>query len=149
MLFWTLSVIGSWLVDLVAVLSRSDHEKDLEILILRHQIGILQRNVKRPKVSRLERLFLAVLADRLQKRTGVSRRQLKESVLIFTPRTVLRWHAELVRRTWTYKQGRRPGRPRTSPEVEELILTMARQTPPRGSCWLLNSSAGLHQTEPG
>ena len=54
------------------------------------------------------------------------------SVLIFTPRTVLRWHEELVRRKWTFKQGRRPGRPRTSPEIEELILKMAGQTPPLG-----------------
>ena len=61
MLFRTLFIIGSWLLDLVAVLSRSDHEKDLELLILRHQIGILSRNVKRPKASRVEMLSLAPL----------------------------------------------------------------------------------------
>ena len=58
MLFRTLSIIGSWLLDPLALLSRSDHDKDLELLILRHQIGILSRNVKRPKVSRVEKLSL-------------------------------------------------------------------------------------------
>ena len=65
MLVRTLLILGSWLLDLLAVLSRSDHDKDLELLILRHQIGILKRNTKRPRVSRLEKLSLVLLANRL------------------------------------------------------------------------------------
>jgi putative transposase len=132
MFFWKLAIVGSWLLDLLAVLSRSDHEKDLEILILRHQVSILKRNVKRPHVSRSEKLLFALLADRLRDCSCVSRRQLSRSCLIFTPRTVLRWHEELVRRKWTFKQGRRPGRPRTPIEVEERIVRIARQNPRMG-----------------
>ena len=128
MIFLKLAIVGSWLLDLLAVLSRSDHEKDLEILILRHQIGIPKRNVKRPHVFSLEKLVLALLADRLRNRSRKSRQQLRRYCLIFTPRTLLRWHQELVRQKWTFKQGR-PGRPRTPSEIEELIVRIARHSP--------------------
>ena len=132
MFFWKLAIVGSWLLDILAVLSRSDHEKDLEILILRHQISILKRNVKRSHVSHSEKLLFALLANRLRDCSCVSRRQLGRSCLIFTPSTVLRWHEGLIRRKWTFKQGRRPGRPRTPFEVEELIVRIARQNPRMG-----------------
>ena len=57
MLFRTLFIVGFWLLDLFVVLSRSNHDKDLELLILRHQIAILRRNVKRPKFSRFKKLL--------------------------------------------------------------------------------------------
>ena len=98
MRFWILALVGSWILDLLAVARLSDHERDLEILILRHQIGVLGRNVKRPSVSRLEKLTLALLANRLKARANLSRRQLRQSVLIFTPEIVLGWHRTLVRR---------------------------------------------------
>ena len=63
MFFWTLSVIGSWLLDIPAVARLTDSEKDLELLILRHQINILERQVKRPHISRLEKRSLAVGAN--------------------------------------------------------------------------------------
>ena len=132
MLFRTLSIIGSWLLDPLALLSRSDHDKDLELLILRHQIGILSRNVKRPKASRMEKLSLALLTHRLQERSNTSYRQLRRALLIFTPRTVLGWHKELVRRKWTFKHTRPPGRPRTSSEIEELVVRIARENPRSG-----------------
>jgi putative transposase len=132
MLFRTLFILGSWLLDLLAVLSRSDHDKDLELLILRHQIGILNRNVKRPKVSRLEKLSLALLTHKLQGRTKAPYRELRRSLLIFTPRTVLGWHKELVRRKWIFKQGRPPGWPRTSERIEALVVKMARENPRLG-----------------
>ncbi len=72
MLFRTLPIIGSWLLDLLALLSHSDHDKDLELLILRHQIGILSLNVKRPKASALEKLSLALLTHRLLERSNAS-----------------------------------------------------------------------------
>ena len=131
MLFRILPIIGAWLLDLLAMLSRSDHDKDLELLILRHQIAILNRNVKRPKASRLEKLGPSLLTHRLQERSNASYRQLRRALLIFTPRTVLGWHKELVRRKWTFKRNH-PGRPRTDSEIEELVVRIARENPRSG-----------------
>ena len=118
MFFWARSVIVSWLLDIFAIASPADSEKDLELLILRHQINILKRQVKRPRVSRLEKLSVAVTANKLKQRAGRSRQQLTRSILVFEPETVLGWHRELVRRKWIFKQQRQPGRPRTDPEIE-------------------------------
>ncbi len=130
--FWTLSVIGSWLLDIIAIVRLTDSEKDLELLILRHQINILERQVKRPRLSRLERLSLAVIANKLKQRADRTRQQLAQSILIFKPETVLGWHRELVRRKWTFKQSRQPGRPRTDPDIEALIVRLARENPRMG-----------------
>jgi putative transposase len=102
------------------------------LLILRHQVSILERQVKRPRISRLEKLSLAVIADKLKQRAGRSRQLLTQSILIFKPETVLGWHRELVRRKWTFKQQRQPGRPRTDSEIEALILRLARENPRMG-----------------
>ena len=130
MFFWTLSVIVSWLLDIFAIAGLADSEKDLELPILRHQINILKRQVKHPRVSRLEKLSLAMTVNKLRKRAGRSRQQLTRTVLIFKPETVLGWQRELVRRKWTFKQRRQPGRPRTDPEIEALIVRLARENPP-------------------
>lgn len=91
----------------LALLARSDGAKDAEILILRHQVAVLQRQVKTPRLSWADRAVLAALARRLP---GSQLRQLR---LIVSPRTVLRWHADLVRRRWTFPR-RAPGRPDSS-----------------------------------
>lgn len=103
----------------VALLARSDQAKDAEILILRHQVAVLQRQVKAPRPSWADRAVLAALA-RLTPRGHL--RQLR---LIISPRTLLRWHADLIRRRWAYPR-RAPGRPRTAPAVRALVLEMAR-----------------------
>ena len=89
MFFWDLSVIVSWLLDILEIAGLADSEKDLELLILRHQINILERQVKHPRVSRLEKLSIAVTVNKLRRRAGRSRQQLTRSVLIFKPETVL------------------------------------------------------------
>ena len=106
----------------LALLARSDHAKDVEILILRHQVAVLQRQVKTPRLSWADRAVLAALA-RLLPSGHV--RQLR---LIVSPRTLLRWHASLVRRRWVYPR-RAPGPPRTTPSVRALVLEMARDNP--------------------
>src|SRR6202030_3148884 len=100
----------------------SDRAKDAEILILRQQVAVLQRQVKTPKLSWADRAVLAVLARLL---TGSQLRQLR---LIISPRTLLRWHADLVRRHWAYPR-RSAGRPRTARTVWSLVLEMARANP--------------------
>ena len=80
----------------LALLARSDHAKDAEILILRHQVAVLQRQVRSPRLSWADRAVLAALARLLP------RSQLRQLCLIISPRTLMRWHAHLVRRRWTY-----------------------------------------------
>jgi putative transposase len=106
----------------LALLARSDWAKDAEILILRHQVAVLQRQVKTPRLSWADRAVLSALA-RLMPCGG-----LRELRLLVSPRTLLRWHADLVRRRWTY---RRPGagRPRTAQAVRALVVEMARDNP--------------------
>jgi putative transposase len=129
MLFWGLAVFFSWILDLFALFRLSDSDKDLELLILRQQIAILERNVDRPRLSKIEKLTLAVLVHKFKVRTGITCRRLAESVFIFRPETILRWHRELVKRKWTFKHRRQSGRPRIDPAVEALIVRLARENP--------------------
>ena len=105
----------------LALLARSDRAKDAEILILRDQVAVLQRQVKTPQLSGADRAVLAALARLL---TRGERGQLP---LIICPCTLLRWHARLVRRHWTHPR-RSAGRPRTVKPVRALVLEMARTT---------------------
>lgn len=120
----------------LALLARSDRAKDAEILILRHQVTVLQRQVKVPRLSWTDRAVLAALARLLP---GRHLRQLR---LIVSPRTLLRWHASLVRRKWTYPR-RAPGRPRTASAIRELVLEMARDNPSWGYRRIHGELAGL------
>lgn len=85
----------------LALLARSDRAKDAEILILRHQVAVLRRQDKAPRLSWADRAVLAALAGLLP---GSQLRRLR---LIVSPRTVLRWHADLVRWRWTFPRRRR------------------------------------------
>jgi len=104
------------------LLARSDRAKDAEILILRHQVAMLQRQVRTPRLSWADRAVLAALARLLP---GSHLRNLR---LIVSPRTLLRWHARLVRWHWTQSRCA-PGRPRTASAVRALVLEMARENP--------------------
>ena len=106
----------------LALLARSDCAKDAEILILRHQVAVLQRQIKTPRLSWADRAILAALARLMP--SG----QLRQLRLIISTRTLLRWHARLVRRHWTYPRRAR-GRPRTASAIRALVLEMARDNP--------------------
>ena len=117
------------LLDLLATRRLSDGQKDLEILLLRHQIRILQRklpNSRPPRVSIWEKGILAVLAAQFRRCSERTGRTLDEALLLFKPDTVLRWHRKLVRRKWTFV---RVGRPRLAAELEELIVRLAQENP--------------------
>jgi putative transposase len=106
----------------------SDQEKDLEILILRQQLSILQRKQKHPiRASRVEKLTLGVLTNKLKRTTHQTANQLRDVIRIFEPETVLRWHREMVRRKWTYPNKNKGGRPPISKETESLILRLAQE----------------------
>ena len=106
------------LFELVVLLGRGERSKELEILVLRHELSILRRQVKRPQFTPHDRMFLAALSRVLPRRSWHR--------LIVTPETLLRWHRQLVARHWTYPH-RRPGRPPIDSEVRELILRLARE----------------------
>ncbi|HEY8871251.1 MAG TPA: hypothetical protein VIM30_17915, partial [Candidatus Limnocylindrales bacterium] len=102
--------------------SRRQDEKDIELLVLRHQVKVLQRQVTRPRLNRLDRVLLAA-ASRAMTRS-------RWSSFVVRPETLLRWHRELVRKKWTYRTRRgHPGRPPIEPEVRELIVRLGRENP--------------------
>jgi putative transposase len=84
--------------------SDSEGAKDVEILVLRHQVTVLRRKTARPKLKPLDRVILAVASRALPRDRWAS--------FMVAPQTLLRWHRELVRRKWTYGRAGRPGRPR-------------------------------------
>jgi putative transposase len=104
----------------------------IEIIMLRHEVAVLRRQVARPKPDWADRAVLAALA------------RLPPAVLrahrLVTPGTLLAWHRRLIRRKWTYPD--RPGRPRTSQEIRELVLPLARDNPSRGTAECMANCAG-------
>jgi putative transposase len=114
-LYWSLRR----LLELLVLRRRSEREKEIEILLLRHQLRVLERQVGRPQLRQADRALLAAFTRVL------SRRAWRRSAFV-TPATLLRWHRELVARRWTYPH-RRPGRPETSREIRELVIRLARE----------------------
>jgi hypothetical protein len=78
---------------LAMLVPTDEHAKDLEIVVLRHQLQVLRRQVGRPRFRQSDRLFLAIASRWLAR--GPWRG------FLVTPQTVLRWHRELVRRKWS------------------------------------------------
>ena len=133
MIFFLLSHAFSLLLDLIWVRRRAEQDKDIGILLLRQQLRILQRKQPRaPRISRWGKLALVVLADKITGLTTSARGCLGHVVLLFKPETLLKWHRELVRRKWTFKKKARLGRPAASPELEAVILQLAKENPSWG-----------------
>jgi len=117
----------SSVLDLFFVLQLPETQKDIQSLLLRQQVRVLQRKAHQPKrFSRLEKTLLAAFAARMKQITRDFQAQL-EPILIFKPDTVLRWHRELVRREWTFQPKASVGRPHVSPELEALVIKFARE----------------------
>ena len=89
-------------LQLTALRARSEEFKDLEILVLRHELAILRRQSRRPAITSIDRVFLAA-ASRLLPRAPWG-------AFLITPATLLRWHRRLIAKRWTYagRRGRRP-----------------------------------------
>ncbi len=109
--------------ELVPLVLRRDLSKEAEILVLRHQLLVLQRQSGRPRFDTADRAVLAVLT---QLSLGAMR-----GLILVKPATVLQWHRQLVARCWTFPH-RRPGRPRVADEVRQLVLRMTGENPTWG-----------------
>ncbi len=123
MLVSALYVVLSRLLELVVLFARGDRAKELEILVLRHELSILRRRAGRPRFEAHDRLLLAALSRVLPRHSW--------NVFLVRPETLLRWHRRMVAHRWTYPH-RRPGRPPIGREVRELVLRLARENPSWG-----------------
>ena len=128
--YLALARVLSWL----ALLARSDAAKDVEVLVLRHEVAVLRRGNPRPTLSWVDRAFLSALSRLLP--TGLRRLRL------VSPRPLLRWHARLVARRWTYPR-RLTGRPPTPQPIRTLVLRMARENPTWGYRRIQGELVGL------
>lgn len=99
----------------------ADRSKDVEILVLRHQLEVLHRQTPRPRLRRRDRFLLAAASRVLPRGAG--------HTFLVTPSTLLRWHRELVRRKWTFRRHPRGGRPALEARVIEVVLRMAKENP--------------------
>jgi len=107
-------------VDLVRIHWMDAAAKDAEILVLRHQLAVLRRQVARPRFSWSDRALIATLVILVPRD--------RWAAFLVTPETILRWHRSLLRRRWTYPH-RRTGRPSLPNETVQLIVRLARENP--------------------
>ncbi len=99
MLWFAVMHVFSALLDWIRIGQLSEREKDLELLLLRQQMVIMEQYATRPRrVSRAEKLTLTVIAIKLKACQDRSMRQWRELIRIVQPETLFKWHRELVRR---------------------------------------------------
>ena len=106
--------------QLVRPIGRSNVDLDVEVVMLRHEVALLRRQVHRPILEPADRAVLVGLA-------GLLPRQ-RHGHLFIQPATLLRWHRDLVARRWTYSHGR-PGRPSNAEGTAALVLRLAKENP--------------------
>jgi putative transposase len=110
------------ILQMLAQLARDGGAKDVELLVLRHQVAVLRRQVHRPELRSEDRVVLAALSRLLPRR--------RWSAFFVTPATLLRWHRQLLARHRTYPHTR-PGRPPIAQQIRALVLRLAAENP----CW--------------
>ena len=136
-MIWSLCYLAFRCVLRLVLLRRRSHEfRELEMVVLRHELSVLRRQARRPQLTMTDRVFLAA-ASRLLPRT-------RWHSFVVTPTTLLRWHRRLVARRWTCAS--RVGRPPIGGELRGLVLRLARENPRWGYQRIVGELNGLGLT---
>jgi len=131
--FGSIYPIGAVVLDLLTLRYSANEDNALEVLVLQQQTRILDRRVGKPvRPSRAEKLLLALTAVHITERVREGRKRLNDSILLFKPATVLKWHRGLVKRKWTFQQRAKVGRLRIKAELEAVIVRLATENPGLG-----------------
>jgi len=123
------------IVRRVLRLSGISPDVEAEVLVLRHELAVIRRQIKRPKLYRRDKLFLSAMSRMLPRE--------RWAAFIVTPATLVRWHRELVRRKWTYRHRTSQGRPPIDSEARALIVRMAKENPHWGCVRIKGELQGL------
>jgi putative transposase len=133
-LFWSLFyLVFRCVLQLVSLRPRSEDFKELEIVVLRHELSVLRRQTRRPQLTTTDRVILAAPSQLLPRSSWRS--------FLVTPATLLRWRRRLVARRWTYSG--RSGRPPIGGEINVLVLRLARENPRWGNQRIVGELHGL------
>jgi putative transposase len=130
LIYLLISKLLGWIV----LCTRSDISKEIEILVLRHQLAVLRRRTPRPRISWTDRALIAALTRLLPARRYLG--------LLVTPATILRWHRQLLARHWTMRPTR-PGRPPIPAGLRALVIRLATENPTWGYRRIHGELAGL------
>ena len=128
MVWFLVSQIFSTLISLIQIGRMAETDKDLEIMVLRYQLGIAERKLQKPvRANRVEKMTLAIIAAKLEKQTKRPASKCRQLIRLVQPETVFRWHRDQVRRKWTQENKGKRGRPRIDDQKEHLIVRLAKE----------------------